>query len=188
MQTYFDSKDNRKCEIIFEENGTASLRLSATEVRYHVPVNRLRTAEQQAAWLLIHPKGREHMHTVLEVVDAAKRCPRTVDETDEPWMANLRSMCNINANVKENPTDMTRFEEQYGSATGESTDKLFSRPGVSLRHRGGYANFLYITIPRNCDLTGCPEEIHTDATGDRTINNTRFIWRLIAREGFRLDL
>lgn len=184
MQTYFDAKDGRECSIIFTENGLASIRLNG-DVRHQVPVTRLRTPEQQAAWLAIHPQDKKHLHEVLEVVAEAKAKPRQADEADAPWLAHLRARGIITANLKYDTVE--DFLEQYEAASGIKLTR--TSPGVYINAEGNgkWKNSLLMRFTGEIP-PGCPEQITPCGPNEWSLNNTRFLWTLIAREGFTLGL
>ena len=185
MKRYYHIKDSVRCEIIFVEAGRASVRCANGEVRHGVPLNYLRTEEEQAAWLLIHPKNKPYMHEVLEVIDAAKRMPRAVDEADEPWLAHLRQHAVISANLKYETVE--KFLEQYEAASGIQLSR--TSPGVYVNHEGNgkWKNSLLMHFKGELPA-GCPEQPKPCGPNEFSINNTRFLWSLIAREGFRIGL
>lgn len=186
MQTYFDAKDGRECAIIFAEKGYASIRLgNGCEVRHQVPVTRLRTPEQHNTWLAIHPKNKPYLHEVLEVVAEAKAKPRLADESDEPWLAHLRAHGVITANLEYETVD--DFLEQYEAASGiRLTDKS---PGIFVNNEGNgkWKNSLLMRFKGELPA-GCPETPKPCGPNEFSLNCTRFLWTLIAREGFTLGL
>jgi hypothetical protein len=211
VQTYFDAQDGRQCAIIFTENGLSSIRFNNGDVRHRVPPSRLLTADQleqhKAAVILalvtekqnklnakeqarlererLRPTGKRYLWEVLGVVEETKHNPRQADETDEPWKAYLRAEGVIGGEVKYE--NLTQFAEQWFNATSEEIDPL-NHPGIYVHREGAnkYSNNLYMRcsgpVPE-----GLPVDVHKEDLGHWTIYNTRFIWSLIARDGFRLD-
>ncbi|VVB51599.1 Uncharacterised protein [uncultured archaeon] len=185
METLIYAPLHRECAIIFTEAGLSSIRFSDTTVKHRVPASQLLTKVQHQEWLSIHPENKPYLHEVLEVVAQAKKRPRPADETDSEWMAHLRANGILRAEVLYRHVE--KFQEQYQAATGEEIN-VYRRPGVHVHREGAnkYANTLFLTFKGQLPA-GCPVEIHREPDGEFAIRNTRFIWELIAREGFRLD-
>ena len=185
MQILYDGLDGRQCAVIFTENGLSSVRFSNGEVRHQVPPTRLRTEQEQEEWRLTHPKDKPYLHEVLSVVATSRRNPRPVDETDNEYTAFLRARATI---FVETPRKfLGQFLEQYEVATGVSLRNCYhDHPGLYIRERGGWANSLHMRY-RGILPSGCPVTPNREDDGGWIIHNTRFIWTLIARDGFRLD-
>lgn len=188
MQTLVHAPTRRECAVIFTESGYSSIRFNDATVKHHVPASDLFTGPQYEEYLATHPKDKPYLHEVLEVVAKVKKQPRPADESDSEWLAFLRQHAVIYTCTPRK--DLHKFIEQYEVATGESLRMTYGKhPGLYVRERGGWANSLHVRWPASIGPvpTGCPAEVLQDTDGTYYIHNTRFIWSLIAREGFRLD-
>lgn len=188
METLIYAPARRECAIIFTENGLSSIRFADSTVKHRVPPTALLTRPEYDEWLATHPTDKPYLHEVLEVVAQAKKQPRPVDETDSEWLAFLRKHAVIFTCTPRK--DLHKFIEQYEAATGESLRLTYGKhPGLYVRERGGWANSLHVRWAASVGPVpaGCPAEVLQDTDGTYYIHNTRFIWGLIAREGFRLD-
>jgi hypothetical protein len=182
-------KDGSRVRIIegLGEPGSEYVQFLSNQDTKRLPLSQLVTEEEYTEYLLCHPKDRPHMHEVLEAVLKAKKNPRPVYEEDRPDVAHLRAHGYIFVNIPRRFLPL--FIEQYEHATGESLRGLESnRPGIYIRERGGWANSLHIHFTGELPA-GCPAHAIKDPDGNGwTINDTRYIWGLIAREGFRIGL